>query len=88
MPPPRDLASAWTTGAAGAGEAVHASPHARHHAGGARARLRRARLYRTAGDGQLVWRGTSETFDPANALDLFQSVNPKVLARMRQDGVL
>jgi hypothetical protein len=46
------------------------------------------RLYRTAGDGQLVWRGTSETFDPANALDLFQSVNPKVLARMRQDGVL
>ena len=46
------------------------------------------RLFRTAGDGQLVWRGTSETFDPANTLDLIQSVNATVVARMQQDGVL
>ena len=46
------------------------------------------RLYRTAGDGQLVWRGTSETFDPANAHDLIQSVNATVVERMRHDGVL
>jgi hypothetical protein len=46
------------------------------------------RLYRTAGDGQLVWRGTSETFDPANAYDLIQSVNAKVVEQMRHDGVL
>jgi hypothetical protein len=46
------------------------------------------RLYRTAGDGQLIWRGTSETFDPTSALDLIQSVNATVVQRMRQDGVL
>lgn len=46
------------------------------------------RLYRTDGDGQLVWRGISETFDPGNTGDAIRAVNEKVVARMKKDGVL
>lgn len=46
------------------------------------------RLYRTANDGQLVWRGISDTFDPATPADVIRGVNEKTVARMQKDGVL
>jgi hypothetical protein len=46
------------------------------------------RLYRTDGDGQLVWRGVSDTFDAAHPSDVIRSVNEKTVAQMKKDGVL
>ncbi len=46
------------------------------------------RLYRTAGDGQLVWRAISETFDPSSPAEVIRGVNEKTVARMKNDGVL
>jgi hypothetical protein len=46
------------------------------------------RLYRTEGEGQLVWRGVSETFDPSTAGDVIRGADEKTVARMKADGVL
>lgn len=46
------------------------------------------RLFRTAGEGELVWRGVSDTFDPAAPADVIRGANEKTVARMRMDGVL
>lgn len=46
------------------------------------------RLYRAEGDGVLVWRGLTDTFDPGSARDVVRAVDEKVLRRMREDGVI
>jgi hypothetical protein len=46
------------------------------------------RLYRTEGEGQLVWRGVSETLDPATPADVIRGTNEQTVARMQKDGVL
>ena len=46
------------------------------------------RLYRTRGGRQLVWRGVSETLDPATPADVIRGANEQTVARMQKDGVL
>jgi hypothetical protein len=46
------------------------------------------RLYRTGGEGQLVWRALSDTFDASKPAEVIRSVNEKTVARMRNDGVI
>jgi hypothetical protein len=46
------------------------------------------RLYRAEGDGVLVWRGLTDTFDPGTARAVVRAVDEKVLRRMREDGVI
>jgi len=46
------------------------------------------RAYSTQQNGELIWFGTSQTFDPASIKDLISQVVPKFISTMTKAGVL